>query len=448
MYVIYALAAIGVLAGIFVVRKLLKPSNQRTLSPFQQSRPKPELSANDRIEDLFSNRDGLLNSAHEPQPRKTLVANEPAKVLPLERQPVFASSEVVAKSQGEPNEWASTATIPMNSDRGINRISTWNDRRLFSDFKGILSEGADSIPLPAPEDLPIREEAFVFGSLTPSIAQLLPETDTRRELQRKSLVAAGYHSRASWLNLSAIRFVLSFLSLVVVGIWLIMAPPAIEPWLLGLLVMAPMLMWALPPLIVAFKASERKIDIERGLPDVLDMMNMGVSQGLTVPQSLKRISREIAIAHPALAEELRIVDQQSEVGNLPQALRNFGQRIDSPEINSFTSLLVQSESTGTSISKALTEYSDSIRASLKERADARANAASFQLLFPVALFLMPSVFLFLLGPAIVQMSDFFNNQAATLQQNRQDAVQSLDQQPQLDMRRFGAPGGAFNGPAQ
>ena len=153
-------------------------------------------------------------------------------------------------------------------------------------------------------------------------------------------------------------------------------------------------------------------------------------------------------AHPALAEELRIVDQQAEVGSLPQALKNFGQRIDSPEINSFTSLLVQSESTGTSISKALTEYSDSIRASLKERADARANAASFKLLFPVALFLMPSVFLFLLGPAIVQMSDFFNNQAETLQQNRQDAVRSLDQQPQLDLRRFGSPGGAFSGPTQ
>ena len=84
----------------------------------------------------------------------------------------------------------------------------------------------------------------------------------------------------------------------------------------------------------------------------------------------------------------------------------------------------------------------------EERADTRANAASFQLLFPVALFLMPSVFLFLLGPAIVQMSDFFNNQADTLQQDRQDAVRSLNQQPQLDLRRFGNPGGAFSGPAQ
>ena len=61
---------------------------------------------------------------------------------------------------------------------------------------------------------------------------------------------------------------------------------------------------------------------------------------------------------------------------------------------------------------------------------------------------MPSVFLFLLGPAIVQMSDFFNNQADTLQQDRQDAVRSLNQQPQLDLRRFGNPDGAFSGPAQ
>ena len=139
------------------------------------------------------------------------------------------------------------------------------------------------------------------------------------------------------------------------------------------------------------------------------------------------------------------MDQQAEIGNLPQALRNFGYRIESPEVNSFTSLLIQSETTGTSIARALSDYSDSIRSSLKERADARANAASFQLLFPVALLLMPSVFLFLLGPAIVQMSDFFNNQADGLQQDRREALQSLDQQPQLDLRRFGAPGGAFGG---
>src|SRR5690606_17247509 len=118
-------------------------------------------------------------------------------------------------------------------------------------------------------------------SLTPAIAQLLPESEARRELQRRSLVAAGYHSRESWINLTAVRFVLSFLSMVIVGFWLNVAPEPMEPWLLALLVAAPLMMWAIPPLVVGYQAAERKIDIERGIPDVLDMMNMGVSQGLT-----------------------------------------------------------------------------------------------------------------------------------------------------------------------
>jgi tight adherence protein C len=435
MYSVYFFIAAGVLAAVFALKKLLTSKEKRILSPFQQSRPVPDLSPVSQSEEQSRAQAALSKLAGDDQFVRPLNTSAGSR----QQVQAFAANSSSAAA-------TSAATIPFAAGGGSNRLSTWSDRRLFQDFRGILTEDADSTPLPAPEDLPIRNDDFIFGSLTPSIAQLLPETDLRREQQRKSLVSAGYHSRAAWLNLSALRFALSFIALVVVGFWLIIAPPAIEPWLLGLLIMAPLFMWALPPLIVGFKAAERKIDIERGLPDVLDMMNMGVSQGLTVPQSLRRISRELHQVHPALAEELRIVDQQAEVGNLPQALRNFGQRIDSPEVNSFTSLLVQSEVTGTSISKALADYSDSIRASLKERADSRANAASFKLLFPVALFLMPSVFLFLLGPAIVQMSDFFNNQAVELQGDRRDALRSLDQQPRLDLDRFATPGGAFSGP--
>lgn len=329
---------------------------------------------------------------------------------------------------------AMTAAGSSNASRmtGTNRLSTWHDRQLFSDFRGILNEGATELSRPEPEELPISNDDLVFGSLTPAIAQLLPESAERRERQRKSLAGAGYHSRGSWLNLTAIRFMLAFLSLVIVGFWLNVAPPELELWLLGLVVVAPLLMWAIPPLFVSMKAGDRRIDIERGLPDVLDMLNMGVSQGLTVPQSLRRITAEIAPAHPALAQELQLVNRQAEMGSLPQALRNFGQRIDSPEVGSFTALLMQSETTGTSISHALSEYSDSIRSSLKERADARANAASFKLLFPVALCLMPSVFLFLLGPAIVEMSNFFEGGAAAIQADTQTNLNTLDQQLRFD----------------
>ena len=342
-----------------------------------------------------------------------------------------AVTAVPAASSREP-----AASSRENVTRGTERQSTWENRRLFENFEGILGRDTNFLSKPEPEELPIRDEEFVFGRLTPSIAQLLPETAARRDIQRKLLLGAGYHSRASWLNLTAIRFTLAFISLVIIGFWLNIAPPEFENVLLVLVVLTPLVMWALPPLIVAMKANERKIDIERGLPDLLDMMNMGISQGLTVPQSLGRISNEIAPAHPALAEELKIVHRQSQVGSLFQALRSFGRRIDSPDVNSFTTLLMQSDSTGTSISDSLTQYSDSIRSSLRERADSRANAASFKLLFPVALCLMPSVFLFLLGPAIVEMSDFFGTRAEALNTDRTTALESLRQQPRIDYTRF------------
>ncbi len=425
MYFVWFLAAAGVLAVGIALKKFFFPTGKRILNPFQQTRPARDLSANAALNsDAAEVQSGLLKLASDPD--RELGSNVNAMKADQQSR-AFNTNRLVETVTASPD--AAMHSEKSSAGQGVNRMSTWGDRRLFSEFRGILVDNEDVSSQIVPEDLPMRDDDLFFGRLTPSLAQMLPETAPRRETQRKNLVGAGYQTRASWINLTAIRFVLAFLAVVIVGYLLIMAPPVLEPWLMAFLVIAPILAWALPPLVVSHKASERKIDIERGLPDVLDMMNMGVSQGLTVPQSLKRIGREITNVHPALAEELQLVNQQAEVGSMPQALRNFANRVDSPEVNSFTSLLIQSEVTGTSISRALTEYSDGIRSSLKERADSRANIASFKLLFPVVLCLMPSVFLFLLGPAIVQFSDFYNNQAQQLQQGRRDAIRSLDEAP-------------------
>jgi tight adherence protein C len=138
------------------------------------------------------------------------------------------------------------------------------------------------------------------------------------------------------------------------------------------------------------------------------MLNMCVSQGLTIPEALRRIVRDLRGAYPALAQELRIVSEQAAIGNMHHALDNFSRRMDIPEVHSFTSLLTQTEKMGTSISEALATYSDNMRESLRQRADEKGNRATFQLLFPTVLCLMPAVYLFLLGPAIIDLSNFFN----------------------------------------
>ncbi|MEO2015566.1 MAG: type II secretion system F family protein [Fuerstiella sp.] len=418
-----------------------------------RGRPDKSGDAGGRQSRLFSFFGGQKKSSDETtsESQRTLSASEQSGeesraassssniVLPApdEEQPELIVPAVV----DSPEDSSSRDVIPLEADfnerhqgsavtiRDAPAAQQRNRGGLFADFDGILSSEADSVlTRPKPEELPMSEDDMVFGSVTPALAEMLPESESRSDSQRQHLAAAGYHSRAAWINLNAVRFVLAFLTLIIGGFSLLLAPPQMETVLLGFIVLGPVLMWALPPLVVTSKASERKIDIERGLPDVLDMLNMGVSQGLTVAASLRRISGEIGGVHPALSQELSIVNQQAEVGSLNHALRGFSNRIDSSEVASFTGLLTQSESTGTSIAQALKDYSDSMRASLRERADAQANAASFKLLFPTTLCLMPAVFLFLLGPAIVDLNNFFENSSSILGDGRADAVQFLDLQ--------------------
>jgi tight adherence protein C len=248
---------------------------------------------------------------------------------------------------------------------------------------------------------------LLFGELTPVLASLLPESDEKRQLVRRELANAGYYHPHAADNLAAIRYVGIVLPIVIFGVVFLSVPAALEMQVLLCGVALSLLGWALPSLIVRSRAAARREEIAKAMPDMLDMLNMCVSQGLTLQASLGRVIGEFRPVYPALAHELQIVTEQARVGSMEQALQNLVDRVDVPEVHAFTSLLIQTERMGTSISAALAEHSDNIRESRKQRADQAANMATFKLLFPTALCLMPAVFLFLLGPALVDLSDFF-----------------------------------------
>lgn len=267
-----------------------------------------------------------------------------------------------------------------------------------------------ALPRIRPEDTPLAsDDDYYFGPITAGMASLLPDSDSRREELRRELQTAGYYSPHALTNFSAIRYALMMALLIAGGVLLILVPQRFEPFAIGAIIAGPILGWALPRLHVRSRAARRKSEIEQAMPDLLDMMNMCVSQGLTVPDSIRRILPDLRSVSPALAQELRIVIEQAKLSDLPQALRNFDQRIDLPEVHSFTSLLMQTDRMGTSVSSALATYSDTMRESLKQRADEKGNRATFRLLFPTVFCLMPAVYLFLLGPAIIGLSDFFNS---------------------------------------
>lgn len=257
------------------------------------------------------------------------------------------------------------------------------------------------------EDEVIDGSDLVFGPVTTTLSSMLPESDDRRRELTRTLQNAGYYSRNAWHNLSAIRYLGIILPIIGCGLLLLFGPPRLEPLFVAGVVVLPLVGWALPTLLVRNKAEDRLREISNGMPDMLDLLNMCVSQGMTVPKALGRVGRELEPVYPALSKELKIVTEQSRVGSLQQALAGLSQRVDVPEVHSFTSLIIQTERMGTSMSDALVEYSDSMRETMRQRSDQKANSATFKLLFPTVLCLMPAVYLFLLGPAVIQLADFY-----------------------------------------
>lgn len=336
-----------------------------------------------------------------------------------------ATQTVARNGIPEPYIAASSSTI-LRGDAA----PTWEDRRLL-EHRGIFSRGEKNpMPRVLAEDIPGSDDSDrKFGSLlNPALASLLPESPERREQARKDLLAAGYHTPHAVENLSATRYVYMMLALIVFGALLLVVPQRLEPWVIGGLIVGPLLGWALPMLRVRSQADARKREIEKAMPDLLDMLNMCVSQGLTVPDSLKRILRDFRGVYPALSHELSIVTEQTQITNLHTALENFGRRVDMPEVHSFTSLLIQTERMGTSITEALTTYSDTMRESQRQRADEKGNRATFRLLFPTVLCLMPAVYLFLLGPAVIGLSNFFTRGGRDSLDTGTTAIQRLNSQ--------------------
>jgi len=271
----------------------------------------------------------------------------------------------------------------------------------------------------------VDESSYVFGSLTPVLAALLPETKAREQQIRRELLQAGYLSPVAYQNLAAIRYVAVVGTLLLFGVLLILVPRQMEMPVLVALVAGPLAAWALPRFYVSSRAKRRVQEIDRALPDLLDMLNMCVSQGLGVLPAMRRIARELRSVYPDLSDELLLVCHQAELGSLEQALNNLRHRLDSPDVHSFANLLIQTERMGTSISDALTDYSDTMRGTIRQRADQKANQASFKLMFPTVLCLMPAVFLFLLGPAVVELNKFVEQGGTELFQ--QSPVETIDQ---------------------
>jgi tight adherence protein C len=148
----------------------------------------------------------------------------------------------------------------------------------------------------------------------------------------------------------------------------------------------------------------RQISIRRSLPDGLDVLVICLEGGLSLGGALRRVAEELRAAHPLLASELYIVQREVQMGRSEgEAMRQFADRTDLEEMRSLAAVITQAERFGAGLVKALRVHAETLRTKRLQYAEEMAQKAATKMLFPTVFFILPGIFIVILGPAVIQI---------------------------------------------
>jgi tight adherence protein C len=161
-----------------------------------------------------------------------------------------------------------------------------------------------------------------------------------------------------------------------------------------------------PELYVSNLTKKRQLTLSKSLPDGLDLLVICAESGLSLDASLDRVANEIGGASPALAEELSLTS--IELGFLPdrrQALLNLNRRTNLPSIRGVVNTLMQTEKYGTPLSQSLRVLANEFRDQRLLKAEEKAARLPATLTVPMIVFILPVLFIVLIGPAVIKVMD-------------------------------------------
>jgi tight adherence protein C len=230
------------------------------------------------------------------------------------------------------------------------------------------------------------------------LSTALPKSGERLSSLRRRLSIAGYDS----LNAAVIYSV----SRLVFPIVLAIVPLLVLDPKLGMLVSLPGIVvgYIFPAAFIRRRIALRKRAIEMGLPDALDLLVVCLEAGSSLDQAILKTSNELEFAMPAIARELRTISVEIRAGKQRlEAFHNFAVRTDTDDVRALVTTLVQTDRFGTSIAQALRTHADTSRTRRRQGAEERASKIGVKLVFPLALFLMPAVFVVCVGPVVVRI---------------------------------------------
>lgn len=228
---------------------------------------------------------------------------------------------------------------------------------------------------------------------------------------RLTLLQAGYRNRDAvrYFHFAQLLLALGFLTLGVLYFLLFKSGGESSAQEAVLYILGPGAVgYMLPKYWVTKRQQQRQEEITDGFPDSLDMMLTCVEAGQSLDQSIVRVANEISASYPALAEEYQIVAHQIKAGrDKPSVLNEMAERCGVQDISSFVTVLVQSQTFGTSIADALRVYASEMRDKRVMRAEEKANKLPTKMTLATMMLTVPPLLIILVGPSVIGIMELF-----------------------------------------
>ena len=251
-----------------------------------------------------------------------------------------------------------------------------------------------------------------IAGLLATLGGFLPTSDSNEALQ-SGLVRAGIRDpKASLVFIGTKAALAVFFGFGWIAVNFALARPIGSFLFQGLIAAA--VGFYVPTVWLYMKGQARMTHIQTAIPDALDLLVVCVEAGLGLNAAIERVGREIAIASPALSEELLLVGQEIRTGvTRADALRRLARRTGVDDLYALTAMLIQADRLGTSIAQSLRSHAESMRTKRRQRAEQAARKAGIKLAFPLVFLIFPALLIVILGPAAIQLAQAIAAQNAT-----------------------------------
>ncbi len=168
--------------------------------------------------------------------------------------------------------------------------------------------------------------------------------------------------------------------------------------------------YMLPFTTIYRKAKARVLEMRETLPDTLDLLVVCVEAGMGIDAALTRVGREQSAQGLALGEELMLANQEMQAGAARrEALSRLADRVGLDEVKALVTFLTQTEDLGGSIARSLRVYAETMRDKRSQGAEEAARKTVIKLIFPLVFFILPAIFILILGPPGLQIIKALQN---------------------------------------